>query len=61
MVRPVSAIFACARRLGVDGLLEARDSLLKQLYTRVFEHVVHAINDSLSGGAHRMRSPWVAL
>ena len=28
MVRPVSAIFACARRLGVDGLLEARDSLL---------------------------------
>ena len=28
MVRTVSAIFACARRLGVDGLLEARDPLL---------------------------------
>ena len=29
----------------------ARDSLLKQLYTRIFEHVVHAINDCLAGGA----------
>ena len=39
----------------------ARDALIKQLYARVFDHMVHSINDALALGMHQTSAATVGL